>query len=277
MKTGLASDFYTALYARSMSDGAKEYERYISGTPPLILTNSVGKPLVNWSITGNTSQNSTPTPDNPIEVKGVGDKIENIVPITDKAESTRPSGITVSVLNSEIIAKGTTKSPFTEYLYRDITDVGISFDYDVVISKAEISNLSCNFCVIDNQGVKQWKNTKNFQLIAKGERLVEVYIQQNTVGRTVDCKWKVALSPVYKIPVMSKADEQETTTPIYLDTPLMADEVLRSDGTVARADGTIETVDVPQILTLEGNCVIDVDCEVQPADMSLTYKSGGKT
>lgn len=80
LKTGFSDDFRTAIYARSMG-GAKEYERYISGTPPLILSDSVGKPLVNWSISGNTEQNGTPTPEQPIEVKGVGDKTENLLDV----------------------------------------------------------------------------------------------------------------------------------------------------------------------------------------------------
>lgn len=80
MKTGFSDDFRTAIYARSIS--SKEYERFISGQPPLILSDSVGKPLVSWSITGNTVQDGEPSPDNPVEVKGTGDKTENL--FTDK-------------------------------------------------------------------------------------------------------------------------------------------------------------------------------------------------
>lgn len=79
IKTGYAPDHYTAVYAKKMGGGSKEYERYISGELPLILLNSVGKPLVSWSITGNTVQDGEPSPDNPIEVKGTGDKTGNLV------------------------------------------------------------------------------------------------------------------------------------------------------------------------------------------------------
>jgi hypothetical protein len=67
-------------YARSIS--SKDYERYISGIPPLILSDSVGKPLVSWSITGNTVQDGEPSPESPVKVKGTGDKTENL--FTDK-------------------------------------------------------------------------------------------------------------------------------------------------------------------------------------------------
>lgn len=83
IKTGYAPDHYTAVYAKCVGGGAKEYERYISGTPPLILSDSVGRPLVSWSITGNTVQDGEPTPTEPIEVKGTGDKTGNLVDIAD--------------------------------------------------------------------------------------------------------------------------------------------------------------------------------------------------
>lgn len=42
------------------------------------------------------------------------------------------------------------------------------------------------------------------------------------------------------------------------------------------AESTSETVDVPQIPTLKGNTVLNVDTEVQPINMEITYKSGDK-
>lgn len=41
------------------------------------------------------------------------------------------------------------------------------------------------------------------------------------------------------------------------------------------AEPTSETVDVPAIQTLKGNTVIDVDTEVQPSNVSITYLSSG--
>lgn len=41
------------------------------------------------------------------------------------------------------------------------------------------------------------------------------------------------------------------------------------------ATPTSETVDVPQIPTLKGNTVLDVDTEVQPSNVSITYLSSG--
>ena len=62
------------------------------------------------------------------------------------------------------------------------------------------------------------------------------------------------------------------TTPIYLPTPLYSGEVMRSDGTITRSDGTTETFTAPQIPTLNGTTVIDVDTAVKPESIYIEYK-----
>ena len=63
------------------------------------------------------------------------------------------------------------------------------------------------------------------------------------------------------------------TTPIYLPTPLYSGEVMRSDGTITLSDGTTETFTAPQIPTLNGTTVIDVDTTVKPTEIYTKYKS----
>lgn len=75
-KTGIAPDMFTMLAASKMN-GGRDRLHELSGTPPLSFT-AKGKPLTAWSITGNTVQNGTPTPENPVEVQGVGDRTGNL-------------------------------------------------------------------------------------------------------------------------------------------------------------------------------------------------------
>lgn len=49
----------------------------ISGVPPLHFT-SRGEHLLDYRIYGNTVQDGTPTPENPVEVQGVGEQTENL-------------------------------------------------------------------------------------------------------------------------------------------------------------------------------------------------------
>ncbi len=58
----------------------KGFTRETSGTVPLTI-NGIGKDLKDWSITGNTVQNGTPTPDTPQAVKAVGDRTGNLADV----------------------------------------------------------------------------------------------------------------------------------------------------------------------------------------------------
>ena len=65
----------------------KGFTREISGTVPLTI-NGIGKDLKAWSIIGNTVQNGTPTPENPVEVQAVGDRTGNLFDYKKYFEST---------------------------------------------------------------------------------------------------------------------------------------------------------------------------------------------
>ena len=47
-------------------------------TGDIVLDGTIGKSLKSWSITGNTVQNGTPSPDNPVEIQSVGDRTKNL-------------------------------------------------------------------------------------------------------------------------------------------------------------------------------------------------------
>ena len=47
---------------------------------PCVFDNSKGRPLKDYKIYGNSTQDGTPTPDNPVEVQSVGEKTKNLLP-----------------------------------------------------------------------------------------------------------------------------------------------------------------------------------------------------
>lgn len=51
------------------------------GVSEVTLNGTIGKNLKSYTIKGNTVQNGTPTPDNPIEVLGVGDRTANLIDV----------------------------------------------------------------------------------------------------------------------------------------------------------------------------------------------------
>lgn len=63
----------------SIVNRIKGFVRSVSGIPPLSLSDCVDNDsLISYTIRGNTVQNGTPTPDNPVEVESVGEKTKNL-------------------------------------------------------------------------------------------------------------------------------------------------------------------------------------------------------
>ena len=62
-------------------------------TGDIVLDGTIGKSLKSWSITGNTVQDGTPSPDNPVEIQSVGERTKNLF---DKNDATVPGYINES-------------------------------------------------------------------------------------------------------------------------------------------------------------------------------------
>ena len=64
----------------SIVNSVKGFVRTITGIPPLTLPNCVDdKSVIDYKLYGDSLQNGTPSPDNPIEVVSVGEKTKNLV------------------------------------------------------------------------------------------------------------------------------------------------------------------------------------------------------
>lgn len=73
---------YTALLAQKINKGGSGGEAELSGVPPLTFT-ADGTPLIDYLISGNTTQNGTPSPDNPVMPQGTGERTENLCDESD--------------------------------------------------------------------------------------------------------------------------------------------------------------------------------------------------
>lgn len=91
-RTNNSDDLFTRLAAEGIS-GAMNTST-VSGTSPLVMPNCSGKPLISCIIIGNTVQNGTPTPENPVEVQGVGDYDSDTglykIPVVMSTDGTEP-------------------------------------------------------------------------------------------------------------------------------------------------------------------------------------------
>lgn len=240
--------------------------KVIEGVPPLSFT-AKGKPLTAWSITGNTVQNGTPTPENPVEVQAVGDRTGNLF------DGLLIGGHFTSA-NFDILGD--------EDVYKSIKVFLPAGTYTFSWGK----KVNVVRLIIDgNYSQPVYTDVSSYTIISTTDGYVGISFRDTTSSSTV---WDVT-TPImlnagteplpyepygYKIPFTTAAEDgsESVTTTVYLDKPLYSGEVMRSDGTITRSDGTTETFTAPQIPTLNGTTIIDVDTAVKPSNVYIEYK-----
>ena len=199
----------------------KGFTRETSDTVPLTI-NGIEKDLKDWSITGTTVQNGTPTPDNPVEVQAVGDRTANLYLWNGNLLGS--SNLTVSenesVISSVVDVRGINTVYFTgdntllnSSVYRisksdtpiEVGSTVKMFDSSFVGGVYDVSD--CNYLLVTASVYN--KPQENREIIKNTFMLNE--------GSTA-----LPYEPYgYKIPVVTKSDGAEPiTTPIYLDSPL---------------------------------------------------------
>ena len=221
-RTNNSEDLFTRLAAEGIS-GAMNTST-VSGISPLVMPNCSGKPLTAWSITGNTVQNGTPTPDTPQEVKAVGDRTENLF------DKTQPTTTT----NKYLLSNGEESSSSSGWAVSAYIPVNGEY-----VTISGVGGNSPSICAYDSN--MQFVRGKNYA----GTNITTINISEcsyirfsyvpSVQGNTAMLNYGSTALPYepygYKIPVVTSADGTEPiTTPIYLPTPLYSGDVLRSDG-----------------------------------------------
>lgn len=299
---GQGTTHFERLFSKRFAVGGKT--QTLTDVPPLSFKAN-GKPLVSWSMLGNGKQNGTPTPDAPIIPQFVGVRTVNVCP-SAAAETKTNNGITAVCngsgtyhvrgtatadsdirfdVKSFLIPKSVggsgsgTFSMFNSATYEN-TDVKIVFYYQST--------------KIDDWGLTQMNRTSHFYSTMGGKDC-------NAIGFTVKSGVTVdfTISPEftddgvlptefepygYKIPITCAG----TTINVYTGDPLRkaldgsgAVDTLSSTGTITRkvdAEGnalttpTTQIVDTPEIPTVKGQNTLTVETELQPSEMTITYK-----
>ena len=250
-KTGIAPDMFTMLAASKMN-GGRDRLHELSGIPPLSFT-AKGKPLTAWSINGNTVQNGTPTPDNPIMPQGTGD-LETVgtkagqykIPISSantttpiylgEVETTRK--IKKLVLDS---AENWKEGTSNYYIFINVSGKG-----NCIPNSTALSTHTEKGVVANNNGTALFFKKSVF--IHSSLADFKTYLAQQYAAGTPVTVWYVLATEetaVVNEPLMKIGD--------YADTLSM------------------EQAGV-QIPTINGTTVIDVDTAVKPESMTIKYR-----
>lgn len=215
----------------------------LEGVPPLTFV-AKGNPLINYEISGNTVQSTTPTPDNPIMPQGTGERTGNLF---DEVYSPISGTIRYRPI---FVGDGT----FT---------LSTTTPYDSSVANVFLlsGNVSSGVSTPVNGA---WKN-HNVTAQSVDGYVTIAYRHYSGTTSPVDCQTMLnsGSAPLpyeifgYKIPITCGG----VTTDIYI-----GDSPLYDGDTISMTDTGIE------IPTVYGNNVLTVDTTVQPSNIYIEYK-----
>ena len=231
-------------------------------TPPTTIY-ADGTAITSYTLKGNTTQSGTPTPSNPVDVNGVGERTENIY---DKYH-------TIEVRNLGI--------RYGQYVPQDVYSIYNDTDNDVIWGTDDMQSrfTACQAHSTATIDMTIYPSQQNFGFIMpyNDASLGDITIVQGSTPPTSYIPYG------YKIPILTN----QTTTNIYIgDNPLRksldgtAYDTLDSNGTLTQrvdSDGSVlatpivSQITVPSIPTTEGANSIRVDTTVQTSEFTATW------
>lgn len=261
----MIKDKLYSTYLDAICDKVAERTVELLGTPPLSFT-AKGKPLTAWSITGNTVQNGTPTPENPVEVQGVGDYDSETglyrIPVVTSADGTEP--ITTPIyLDSPLYKIGdyADRLSKTEEV-RVVKELVLTGEEDIFYGDA-YTRFRVVIADFETFGVRATPfYMSHYIVVSDGRPLPAVPDNAAYSGSSSDNHCIFIKTTNYT----TVADFKSYLAAQYAaGTPVKVYYVLATPETK-----TVEPVEIP---TLNGTTVIDVDTAVKPENMTIKYKA----
>lgn len=268
------------MLAASKMNGGRDRLHELSGIPPLSFT-SKGKPLTAWSITGNTVQNGTPTPDNPIMLQGTGD----LETVGTKAGQYKIPILSANITTNVYLGEVETTRKIKKYeftgqenfftdtstLYNNTLYFGTRVNFAIFGSNRE--SLNSHFYTApkgNNPQVLKYE-CSGFNPVQSYSDFYYMRINLDTIG-SPSASENVAV-PAFKTWLATQYAAGTPVTVWYvLSTPKtgIVNEPLQKIGDYADTL-SMEQAGV-QIPTLNGTTVIDVDTAVKPESMTIKYR-----
>lgn len=257
-----APDMYTALLAQKLARDGEV--KTLSGIPPLTFPSN-GQPLLDYLISGNTVQNGTPTPDNPIMPVGTGDLETSGIKAGQYKIPISSAGQTTPVYLGEVETTRKIKKLVLTGEEKWAIYSGFSaqncYQFNTNITNHNVNSeaISTHFVytstlrtLIDNDGTFMFDTNKYIRVHISSCTTLDdfkTYLQQQYANGTPVTVWYVLAEPITGIvnePLMKIGD--------YADT-------------VSKEQAGVE------IPTVRGTNTLDVLTAVKPSEIYIKYKS----
>lgn len=257
--TGIASPDMTAWdKTRTLAIGGVSTVQTLTGIPPMSFK-ADGTPLISWSMKGNGSQTRTPTPDEPIIPTFCGKLAGSdwAIPITCAGQTTpvylgqtqtvrRVKKLELTGQENWIYTNTYFRTQVNGYLREVGKIIGISTHYIVVNNQnqASLQNGEMTFLVSSSGNNYMYINDADYSIVDN----FKAYLAAQYAAGTPVTIWYVLAEPetgIVNEPLAKIGD--------------YADELSNTDAAVT-------------IPTAKGQNTLTVDTELQPFEMTITYK-----
>ena len=279
------------------------YTREQTGVPPIITSyQAIGKNLKDYKIYGNSVQDGTPS--NPVEIESVGDLITDTndvnygkykIPVIVGGNNKFNINTTSNVHQYNAKKFGKLGKTYTVSLTDKDTSVDISGFYLAVTDGSAYAGHFNNFTYLISDGSIKLNNITT--LTNKDQYYLAVYPSTQEVWDKIATRFNIMIVEG------DRAKEYESyiqpiTTNIYLDEPLrkIGDysdyidfrnqkefrNVIVNDVTgtqtiensyTGTTDSSGTSISLPNIPTIKGTTIFEIDTEIQPSSMYIKYKS----
>lgn len=287
---GLPSDDYMArLFALKTGRNATE-DVTVSGVP-CVLENSVGKPLINYRIYGNTVQNGTPTPETPVEVQSVGnlvyavlkdssgnilhdsngnelhsdDMIGYEIPVVVK--NADQESVRINILLNEPLCKIGNYADRIDFKEKCVVSGYRKIVFDGTENWGKYDAYLGNGVSIIIKDMKIGYYQQGFCTHSKIPRKSDLEKGDIGLGVENNSLYWFGILDILDLAAISKfkaflAEEYAKGTPVTVYYPI--------------ANPITTPITLPEIPTFDGTTIVEVDTEILPSDMEITYKSRRK-
>ena len=229
-----------------------------SGVPPITLQKCKGVDLIDYKIYGNSIQNGTPTPDNPIEIQSVGDLVvdKNDANYGKYKIPVKVNGNVTNIYLKEPLRKIGDYADYIDFgkqkVIRNVVE-GIldgseawasGFQrYYLKQTSLNIKGLGTSVSGIKSNALpsRSWNEIRN-----SGTGIATY--SDNRIDIRADNLWAT----------IDEAKEYLANNPIQYIAPAL--------------NPTEETIELPNIPTLKGTTVLSIDTNIQPSNLEVVYK-----
>lgn len=257
----------------------------------LELNKTYAEKISNYRIYGNSVQNGTPTPDNPVEIQSVGDKTPNLFNTNVTPESIKVYlGINMSNINKDYTLQIKLKEgktiPENVYFgfvyYKDEMSTSASADWLLTSENGlntKLGNGTTYALTTFNPSVYYQDGICCYPASQENWDSIMDAFEINLVEGSYHSENIPEYTPYgkYRIPIkLTNENGESTTTNIYLDEPLRkvedsADYIDFKTKKVVRTDGTEQNINLPELATFEDYTKIEILTEIKPSKVEVEY------